>query len=296
MDAPLAAGSPLATDQQLQLELLRFNCHACHERDAIGGIGRDRRGYFETVGNVDLGDEGRLPPPLTGVGRKARPAWLEQVLLGSGQIRPYMHARMPKFPSDAAKEITALLLMNDRAARATSSDGASHAGAESHAPLAAWPDADDTKQFEAGRQMMDSGCVQCHAFGGEALPGVVGVDLRGIGDRVEPAWFREFLFNPGAIKARTRMPNFFPEGISQNNELLGGDANRQIAAMWGYLKSLPQQPLPEKVQEARAKDFELVPDERPIVIRTFMRKPGRTRSLSVCLSRYISPSMPSRCG
>ncbi len=273
-------------EPRLQLELLRYHCHACHQRDGLGGIGRDRRAYFETVGHVDLGDEGRLPPPLSGVGRKPRPAWLERVIQGNGAIRPFMLARMPKFPPAVAKELTALLVQCDRATAIAREVGIAPNSVASHAPPVAWPDAADAQQFAAGRQMMDSGCVQCHVFGGEALPGVVGVDLRGIGDRVEPAWFREFLFNPGAVKERTRMPNFFPDGVSQNRDLLGGDANRQIAAMWGYLKALPQQPLPEQVQIARAKNFELVPDERPIVMRTFMREAG-THAIAVGMPEQV---------
>ena len=45
--------------------LASFSCYACHERKKRGGVGRYRKAYFETVGHVDLGDEGRLPPPLT---------------------------------------------------------------------------------------------------------------------------------------------------------------------------------------------------------------------------------------
>src|SRR5690606_22442851 len=54
----------------------------------------------------------------------------------------------------------------------------------------------------------------------------------------------------------------------------GGDPDRQIAAMWGYLKSLARQPLPAKIEEVRARDYELKPTERPILIRTFMRDAG----------------------
>src|SRR5690606_25791068 len=52
---------------ELQSVMLRLNCLACHERDGLGGVGRDRRPYFTTINNIDLGDEGRIPPPLTGV-------------------------------------------------------------------------------------------------------------------------------------------------------------------------------------------------------------------------------------
>jgi hypothetical protein len=76
------------------------------------------------------------------------------------------------------------------------------------------------------------------------------------------------------------MPNFFPDGKSQHPDLLGGDPDRQIAAMWGYLKRLGDEPLPAKIEEARARDFELRPEDRPIVLRTFMREAG-THAIAV---------------
>jgi hypothetical protein len=70
------------------------------------------------------------------------------------------------------------------------------------------------------------------------------------------------------------MPTFFPDGVSQNGELLEGDAHRQIAAIWGYLGKLREQPLPAKIEELRGQDFELKPTDRPILLRTFMRQAG----------------------
>jgi len=267
-------------DGQLRLKLLQLNCYACHQRDELGGVSRDRRAYFETVGGEDLGDEGRIPPPLSGVGRKARPAWLNRVLQGTGEIRPHMHARMPKFPAAAAKELGDWLLQVDRAA------GVAQANGNATKPDSNWPAAVDEQQFQAGHRLMDAGCIQCHTFRGEALPGVIGVDLHGIGERVEPQWFREFVLNPGAVKPRTRMPSFFADGQSHNAELLGGDPDRQIAAMWGYLKSLSRQPLPAKIEEVRARDYELKPTERPILIRTFMRDAG-PRAIAVGFPQQV---------
>ena len=49
------------------------------------------------IGEADLGDEGRLPPHLTGVGDKLQPEWLREVLLNKGTARSYMATRMPQF-------------------------------------------------------------------------------------------------------------------------------------------------------------------------------------------------------
>ena len=59
-----------------------------------------------------------------------------------------------------------------------------------------------------GRELINTGCVECHVFREEQLPGAVGVDLHAIDKRLQPAWFRSFIENPGALKNRTRMPTF----------------------------------------------------------------------------------------
>jgi len=248
-----------ATDG-VQLELLRQNCYACHARDGRGGVGRDRKPYFTTAGNVDLGDEGRLPPSLTGVGSKLTAPWLKRVLQGKqADLRNHMLARMPIFSHPVAASLPSLLGAAD--------------GAQPSNEQAALGDL--TGLMESGRQLMDTGCVQCHAFQGETLPGVVGVELHSIDQRLRPEWFKRFLANPAELKPRTRMPNFFSASEGQNQDVLGGDRDRQIAAMWAYLKGSSNAPLPAKIEAARAQDFELMPSERPVLLRTFMHGVGQ---------------------
>lgn len=249
---------------EVQSRMLRLNCYACHERDKRGGVGRYRRPYFETVGHVDIGDEGRLPPQLTGVGRKLLPDWLNQVFQGKGDVRPHMHIRMPKFPKSAVESLPNLLIRTD------SGKHSSEKGVFG----------DRKNLAEVGRDLMNVGCVECHQFRGETLPGTIGVDLQGVAQRVQPQWFHDFLLNPEELKNRTRMPTFFPSGKSQNKEILEGDTELQIAAMWAYLKQIDKQPLPEKIVQANSQDFELVPKDRPIVLRTFMPQAG-THAIAV---------------
>lgn len=249
--------------EQLLVSLLQQNCLACHQRGDMGGVPRDRAVHFETIGHEDLGDEGRLPPPLTGVEHKLQPDWLTRVLRGNGDIRPHLVARMPKYQGGTAKR-----LVDSFASVAAASPRSSTS------MPAGWPEKADPRQLDAGRQLVDTACVQCHRFRGESLPGVIGIDLAGVDQRVEPAWFHDFVFDPGSLKHRTRMPTFFPDGKSQNAELLEGDPHRQIAAMWGYLSDLSGQPLPPQIERARGEDFELRPEDRPILLRGFMRQAG----------------------
>lgn len=245
----------------VQLHLLKLNCLACHERDKLGGVGRYRRAFFETYGHIDIGDEGRLPPPLTKVGRKLLPAWTANVLKGSGAVRPHMRIRMPVFPADEVSLLPALLTQADFGQDGKLSTERDVFG-------------DQSNLAEAGRALLDTGCVQCHPLRGEALPGVVGVDLAGIASRVQPKWFHDFLLDPAELKSRTRMPTFFPGGKSQNAAILEGDTERQIAAMWAYLKDLNRQKLPSKIEKARSENYELIPQDRPIILRTFMEEAG----------------------
>jgi len=253
-----------SSGSQIAFRMLQLNCFACHQRDELGGVGRNRRAYFETVEHIDLGDEGRLPPPLTGVGRKLRKPWLQKVLAGTGDLRPHMLARMPKYPGQPVADLPDLLIEADVTGQPSEKDVFGD-----HRGLA-----------DSGRLLLDVGCVQCHPIRGESLPGVAGVDLSAVTSRIQPVWFREFLLNPEQLKRGTRMPTFFPNGKSSNEKVLGGDVDMQIAAMWAYLKDIKNVQLPPKLVEARSKDFELVPSERPILLRTFMRHAG-THAIAV---------------
>ncbi len=262
LNAALSKTATADNTAGLSFRLLQQDCYACHERNQMGGIGRHRKPYFETAGHIDIGDEGRLPPALTGVGNRLTTSWITSVLTGKGSIRPFMTIRMPVYPADVTKPLAAMFASAD--AGTTKPPKAEKVFAPA-----------DTKALvEAGRQLMDTGCVQCHAFKGEALPGTVGVDLEGVTQRVHPHWLHDFLKDPGALKARTRMPTFFPNGQSQNREVLNGDVELQISAMHAYLKDLDKQPLPDKIQHARDQNYELTPTDRPIVLRTFMPVTG----------------------
>jgi len=251
-------GDKKPSEVSLNLSLLQQNCYACHTRDDRGGIGPEREKFFETVSHVDLGDEGRLPPPLDRAGRKLTPAWFAKVLQGSGDIRPHMLVRMPKFTKELAEKLPPAFAKADLTAKPSEPE--------------VFPKL--TKLEDAGRRLLNNGCVQCHPIRGESVPGAVGVDLAGVPQRVRPEWFLEFLRNPAELKDRTRMPSFFPGGKSAIPEILEGDMDHQIAAMWSYLKDVKSQDLPEKIEDARSQEFELIPEDRPILIRTFMEAAG----------------------
>ena len=230
--------------KELSLKLLQLNCYACHERGGRGGLGPAQGVYFENVQQVDIGDEGRLPPPLDHIGKKLAKNWIQKILEGNGEVRPYFRMRMPVF-SDHAKSLAAAFVGADEGVPSPPNERLDIAKASK-------------ADVEAGRHLLDTGCVQCHAIRGESLPGSIGIDLADIGNRVQPEWFYAFLLNPAGLKKNTRMPSFFPEGKSSSPHILKGDVSLQIASIWRYLNS-KDQPLPAKLEQSQSQYFELKP-------------------------------------
>jgi len=264
VSAALAAKpTPLTPALSLKRTVLKLNCLACHSRDKSGGLGPKRRGYFETAGHVDLGDEGRLPPSLDGVGGKLKTAWLAKVLAGTGDVRPHLQIRMPVFPVAEVLELPRRLAAID-----SGSDTPA-------AKIFAAPGISAKNLAAAGRTLIDRGCVQCHPVRGERLPGVVGIDLEGTAARIRPEWLKRFLLDPASQKPRTRMPTFFPKGKTNSPDILQGRVDRQLSAFHTYLADIGRQPLPEKITRNKVDNYELVPGTRPLVLRTFMQRVGR---------------------
>ena len=238
-----AAAPKLAADLTLQA----LNCIACHERDGRGGPDVARKPYFQ--GDHNLGDTGRYPPPLTGVGGKLRPEWLAKVLAGENRVRPYLKTKMPQYGA-ATAELGKLLGVADARAALKFEGG------------------DDT----AGRKLMGTqggaGCITCHRWGDRPSLGIQGPDLSNIAARLQEGWLREYLINPAAYRPGTLMPSFWPAGKSFNPTILGGDTDKQIASIFKFVESANGEP--EGFPQNRNGEFEIVPKDRPVVQRAFL--------------------------
>ena len=238
-----AASPKLAADLTLQA----LNCVACHERDGQGGPDAARKPYFQ--GDHNLGDTGRYPPPLTGVGGKLRPEWLAKVLAGENRVRPYLKTKMPQYGA-ATAELGTLLGVAD-ARTALKFEGG-----------------DDT----AGRKLMGTqggaGCITCHRWGDRPSLGIQGPDLSNVAARLQEGWLREYLINPAAYRPGTLMPSFWPGGKSFNPSILGGDTDKQIASIFKFVQSANGEP--EGFPQNRNGEFEIVPKDRPVVQRAFL--------------------------
>ncbi len=278
--ADLQHASSTSVHDRPEQKLLQLNCYACHQRGGRGGVGLAQVPYFENVQQVDIGDEGRMPPPLDHVGRKLTTSWLQKVLEGNGEVRPHFRARMPVF-SDHAKLLAAALVAADQ-----------HDRSKQNAAFEVFKS--PQANLDAGRELLDAGCVQCHALRGESLPGSIGIDLADIANRVQPEWFHAFLLNPASLKKNTRMPSFFPDGKSSSPHILNGDIGLQIASIWRYLNS-KDQPLPSKLEQSRSQIFELKPVDKPILLRTFMEpSSGGTHAIAVGFPEQLHLAFDSK--
>ena len=250
------AGSPQPLDiaQRVELEMARMNCYACHARDGEGGPSALTKSAFG--GDETLGVEGRFPPHLSGVGAKLKSDWLAKVLSGAGDVRPYLHTRMPRFGEQNVGHLVEWFALADRP----------------EADVEELPEGDP----DAGRILLGTaggvGCITCHGVKGRSGLAMRALTLDGATGRYHPHWFRQNLIDPMATRPGTLMPSFWPGGVAGNREVLGGDTERQIAAIWAFLdRGEGEPPGFPAVEEG---EFEIVPEGRPVIQRAMMDKVG----------------------
>ena len=182
-------------------------------------------------------------PPLEVVGGKLKPEWMASFIAGDIPYKPraekhpkgepWLAARMPSFRSRApwlASGLTAQHGLDPR------SEG---------------EPAVDLELARLGQKLVgkDGGfsCISCHAVGPAPALEVFeseGLNLAYARERLWPAYYRRWLRNPLAIDPQTKMPVYFDAGKSPLAEVLEGDAEKQIDAIWQYLRLGKQMPAP----------------------------------------------------
>jgi mono/diheme cytochrome c family protein len=270
--SPAATDAP-ARERVIDRSLTASNCYACHDRDGKGGVlpavalqdedgepvlveaARDAL-FAATL--AELGDEGRRPPTLTGVGGKLRPEFLGEVLREGGRDRTAtMPTRMPKWAAAIADPL-AVALAADPIVTCPVPPLAGH---------------DEMEIVEQGRHLVGSkalGCIKCHAFAGDKGQSLGLVDMTRMPARLRHEWFLAYVANPQAFRAGTHMPAAWPDGKTFYPEILDGTAAGQIEAVWRYLGS----PKPRPPVGAGQNLIELVPADRPIIYRNFIENAG----------------------
>jgi mono/diheme cytochrome c family protein len=179
-------------------------------------------------------------PPLDGLGGKLKPEWMKAFIRGEvpSKPRPWIEARMPAFSPYAEGLAVGLT--------------AGH-GLPPQTPAEPPVDAEAAK---IGRKLVSATggfvCVSCHAVGSVAAIQVFesqGVNFAYTGARVQRSFFHRWVRNPLRIDPATKMPVYFDaEGKSPLADYYNGDAEKQIEAIWQYVRLGDKMPSPAEPQ------------------------------------------------
>ena len=218
-DALRSLPARLDDQQRIEVTLAAFNCIACHDRGDLGGVSPERNPHFQTT-NLNLGDQGRIPPTLTGVGAKLKRKWLRDVMVNRRSIRPYMNTRMPQFGEQNIGHLFELLDANDQLSetRFASFDDQKAMREKGH--------------LLAGNKGLN--CVACHTFQYKKSDTMPAVDLTEMAERLKKEWFYQYMLAPQIFSPNTVMPSFWPRGQAIRKDIEGGPED-QIEAVWQYL-------------------------------------------------------------
>ena len=270
--SPAAESAP-AREQTIDRMLTALNCYACHNRDGRGGIipavtttdddgepilKDPVRDALFTSAVQELGDEGRLPPTLTGVGDKLASGFLREVLAEGGKDRgAYMHTLMPKWHPNVVDPL-AKQLAEDVKTTVSTPELSGHSESE----------IDEQARGLVGSKSL--GCIKCHSFAGEKGQSLGVIDMTRMPKRLRHDWFLAYVANPQQFRPGTRMPASWPEGKTFYPGVLDGTAAGQIEAVWRYLAGTkPRPPV-----GSGTNPIELVPVDRPIIYRNFIEGAG----------------------
>ena len=165
-------------------------------------------------------------PSFNVLGGKLKPEWAGRILGGSmaERARPWLAARMPAFPARADGLAKGLALLNG------------------HPPVTPPDKPIDLEKAGVGRKLVSANggffCFSCHGIG-DLKPAQVfdaqGINLARIGERLLPGYFRRWMRNPLRIDPQTKMPAYFNQGQSALFDVLDGDAEQQIEALYHYI-------------------------------------------------------------
>jgi mono/diheme cytochrome c family protein len=246
---PQAEKADLKPREVVNKTLVTFNCIACHNRADLGGVSPHRNEYF-TGAKKELGNEGRIPPPLTLVGAKLHPQWMREVMLNGKTQREYLATRMPQFGEANVGHLIELFEQVDKL------EAVNFAKIE-----------DLDKHKSAGHKLIGTtglSCIACHDFNGQKAGGPGALDIVHATERVKKDWFYWFLLDPARFHPGTIMPASWPEGHVFKTDILDGDAKKQIESLWIYLEDGRRAKNPEGLSR---KSPELRVTDEPVICR-----------------------------
>ncbi len=199
------------------------NCTGCHIFNQQGGAIRDT-----------IEDPGYFPPAIDGEGEKVIPFWLFNFIKAPSTIRPWLNARMPSFHMNDGEVVTIsqMFAYTDKVPYPFRSE---YQQLPSESP----------ELLAAGRKLFtDFKCLQCHITGAgkpEREAADLAPNLSLARERLRPSWIEKWLRDPQLLQPGTRMPGYFPDGLSPDPKTLGGDAARQMRALSYHVLGLARQ-------------------------------------------------------
>lgn len=217
--AVLDRSRSLSNTDKIDVTLVAFNCTNCHDRNHLGGVTAQRSPHFQTS-NLNLGEQGRIPPTLTGVGAKLNANWMRDVMVNGRSIRPYMKTRMPQFGEQNIGHLVELMQSTDKIEQTT---------------FTRIVDEKETRNY--GHMLAGSkglNCVACHTFQYKLSDTMPAVDLTEMAERLKQDWFYQYMLHPQKFSPNTVMPSFWPGGKAIRSDLVGTPED-QIQALWLYL-------------------------------------------------------------
>ncbi len=253
---PAPAARP-GYEEVIARTMTTLNCYACHQRDKIGGVEESINAFFATT-QPEMGEEGRIPPPLTGAGAKIRQDYMKQIFNQGSRDRPYMLTHMPRFGEanlPGLAEAFDALDKVDPVAKVTFKESLSRVKVEARKMV--------------GAQSL--GCVKCHTFAGHKAEGVQGIDMLLMTRRLKHDWYYRYLLDPQKLRPGTRMPTAWTNGTSVLDDVLGGSTPEQIDAIWVYLQDGGKAALPRGLNKHY---IPLIPDKEAIIYRNFLEGSG----------------------
>ena len=214
------APESLTQENLISTTLRSLNCIACHDRKELGGVPMDRNHHFTTT-NLNLGDQGRIPPTLTGVGEKLKPKWTRDVLVNRRSIRPYMNTRMPQYGEENIGHLVNLFQSADQSNNAVT--------------FAKFENQKETRKW--GLELVGNkglNCVACHTYKYKLSDTMPAVDLTEMAQRLKKEWFYRYMLDPQHFSPNTVMPSFWPRGKAIRPDIKGSPED-QLEALWQYL-------------------------------------------------------------
>ncbi len=195
-----------------QKVMAKYNCYGCHKIDGIGG----------TIGAAYADDLNEGPPFLVGQGHRVHADWFYHFLGNVTPIRPWLKVRMPSFNlsnTEINTIVTGFQAISNQVTFEETPERVEWEPGEKRAAKALW----------------DSyACASCHTIGfNKDEPTAPNLYLAK--RRLRASWMDKWLSGPAKILPYTVMPNFWEDGVSQDEEILGGDPERQRKALIKYL-------------------------------------------------------------